>query len=56
LDTERIKELIAQREKIDADLLKVVTEGVKLKERKPASCSKCGSTEHTARNCTQQTQ
>jgi hypothetical protein len=53
LDTERIKQLIAQREAIDTELVAIVTGGTKTKERKPASCSKCGNEGHTARNCPQ---
>jgi len=52
LDVERIKQLIVQREAIDAELVSIVTGGTK-KERKPSSCSKCGGADHTARNCPQ---
>lgn len=54
MDIERIKTLIAQREQIDSELVSLVTNGTKPKERKPASCKTCGSLEHTARNCTKQ--
>ena len=45
----RLKDLIARREEIDAELGQLF--GIEKKERKPQACSKCGSTEHTARNC-----
>ena len=50
MDVDRIKQLIAQREAIDTELAAIVNGAVK-RERRPAQCSKCGSTEHTARNC-----
>ena len=50
MDTERIKVLIGQREAIDAEIVAIVTSS--RKERKQPQCSKCGSQEHTARNCT----
>lgn len=51
MDIERIKELITQRERIDEQLVALVTAGKK--ERKPQSCSLCGSDSHTARTCPQ---
>lgn len=52
MDVERLKELINQREAIDAEI--VATVGVSpLKVRKELHCSKCGSAEHTARTCPQ---
>jgi hypothetical protein len=45
----RLKDLIAKRDDIDAELGQML--GIEKKERKPQACSKCGSTEHTARNC-----
>ena len=51
MDVDRIKQLISQREAIDAELVTIVTGG--RKERKPPQCSKCGSIDHTARNCDQ---
>jgi hypothetical protein len=45
----RLKDLIAKRDEIDAELGQML--GIEKKERKPQACSKCGSTEHTARNC-----
>ena len=53
MDVERIKVLIAQREAIDIELVTLVTGGA-AKARKPPQCSKCGSNDHTARNCDQQ--
>ena len=50
MDIERMKELIAQREAIDDELTKIVTGSTK-RERKALTCSACGSTDHTARNC-----
>ena len=48
MDIQRAKELIAQRERIDAELVSIFSIG---KERKPLSCSKCGEEGHTARTC-----
>jgi len=45
-----MKELIAQREAIDAELVTVVT-GTNKKERKSLTCSICGGNDHTARTC-----
>jgi len=50
MDIERMKELIAQREAIDAELVTVVT-GTNKKERKSLTCSICGGNDHTARTC-----
>ena len=49
MDIERLKLLIEKREAIDAEIIEAVAGK---KERKSAQCSKCGSNEHTARNCT----
>jgi hypothetical protein len=56
VDIQKLKDLIEQREKaetqvqkIDADIINMVN-GAK-KERKPLTCSVCGSEEHTARTC-----
>ena len=48
MDIQRAKELIAQRERIDSELVAIFTGS---KERKPLSCSKCGGEGHTARTC-----
>ena len=50
LDIDRAKELIAERERIDAELLSIFS-GEK-KKRAPQKCGKCGSEDHTARTCT----
>ena len=49
IDIERAKELIAQREEIDAELAALFT-GEK-KKRSPQKCSSCDKEGHTARNC-----
>jgi hypothetical protein len=49
IDIERAKELIAQREEIDAELAALFT-GDK-KKRSPQKCSTCDKEGHTARNC-----
>ncbi len=51
MDTQRIRALLDKRDEIDAEIVALVTNG---KERKPQKCGKCGSTEHNARACTQQ--
>jgi hypothetical protein len=50
MDIERMKDLIIQREAIDAELVTLVT-GAGKKERKSLTCSICGGTDHTARTC-----
>ena len=49
IDIERAKDLIAQREEIDAELTALFT-GEK-KKRSPVKCSTCEKEGHTARNC-----
>jgi hypothetical protein len=49
IDIERAKDLIAQREEIDAELAGLFT-GDK-KKRSPQKCSSCDKEGHTARNC-----
>ena len=49
IDIERAKELITQREEIDAELTALFT-GEK-KKRLPQKCSSCDKEGHTARNC-----
>lgn len=49
---QRIKELIETKERVDAELEEMLGGTVK-KERKPLTCSTCGSSEHTARKCDQ---
>jgi len=51
MDIDRMKQLIAQREAIDAELVTIVTKNGASKNRKAASCSVCDSPDHTARNC-----
>lgn len=46
----RIKDLIAKREAIDAEL-QTLLGGAASPKRKPQSCSLCQSSEHTARTC-----
>jgi hypothetical protein len=49
IDIERAKDLIAQREEIDAELAALFI-GEK-KKRSPVKCSTCEKEGHTARNC-----
>jgi hypothetical protein len=49
IDIERAKDLIAQREEIDAELTALFS-GDK-KKRSPQKCSTCEKEGHTARNC-----
>ena len=55
IDTQiaRIKDLIAKREEIDAELSAVL--GISPKVRKPQRCSVCDQEGHSARTCPQQT-
>ena len=48
----RVKDLIAKREEIDAELSAML--GATPKARKPQRCSTCGEEGHSARTCTQQ--
>lgn len=48
----RAKELIAEREAIDAQLADLFAGG-SAPEKKQQSCGKCGSTSHNARTCPQ---
>ena len=47
---DRIRTLIDQKEKIDAELESILG-GTFHKTRKPQTCSKCGEQGHTARSC-----
>jgi hypothetical protein len=52
LDIELLKDLIEKREDIDAQIVAAVGKVVeRKKDRKPQTCSKCGSEEHSARTC-----
>lgn len=48
----RVKDLIAKREEIDAELSTML--GVTPKVRKPQRCSICNDEGHSARTCPQQ--
>jgi Zinc knuckle len=50
----RVKDLIAKREAIDAELSAIF--GVTPKSRKPQRCSICNEEGHSARTCPQQLQ
>jgi len=57
LDTQKLRELLDQRDAIDDEIAQIATNlngrlTVKT-ARKALTCSKCGSTEHTARTCPQ---
>jgi hypothetical protein len=45
----RVKELIAKREELDAELQELL--GGSVKERRPAKCSICGEPGHRASTC-----
>lgn len=45
----RVKELIARREELDAELAELF--GGSLKERRTPKCSNCGEAGHRASNC-----
>lgn len=49
IDTTRIRELLDQRDGIDAELAGIFG----TKERKPIVCGSCGQSGHTARTCEQ---
>jgi hypothetical protein len=55
IDTQiaRVKDLIAKREEIDAELLSIL--GVTPKVRKSQRCSVCNEEGHSARTCPKQT-
>jgi len=45
----RVKDLIAKREEIDAELASLF--GLTIGSRKPQKCASCGEPGHTARTC-----
>jgi hypothetical protein len=47
----RVKQLIAQRENIDAELATIFA-GAAPPTRKTITCGKCGEVGHSARSCT----
>jgi hypothetical protein len=49
---QRLKELIEQKEKVDAELESLLG-GAPVKESKPRVCSGCGTEGHTLRSCPQ---
>ena len=53
IDTQisRVKDLIAKREEIDAELSTML--GVTTKARRPQRCSNCNEEGHSARTCPQ---
>jgi hypothetical protein len=63
LDTQRLRELLNERDEVDADIVRLVnggsvaptptTETPEKKERAPQKCSICGSLEHSKRRCPQ---
>lgn len=48
----RVKQLIAQREEIEAELAAIFGGAPATLARKPPTCKKCGEQGHTARSCT----
>lgn len=51
MDTTRIRELLQKRDEID----QAIRDEVGAEERRKSRCSRCGSEDHTARNCPQKT-
>jgi hypothetical protein len=51
---QRIKELISEKERVDAELESLLG-GAPVKETKPRVCSNCNQEGHTSRNCPQKT-
>lgn len=51
MDTQKLRELLDQRDHIDNEIANMVTGNGAKKERKPLTCSACGSDQHTARTC-----
>ena len=51
----RVKQLIAQRENIDAELATIFA-GTAPPTRRPTTCGVCGKEGHTARTCPDKTQ
>jgi hypothetical protein len=49
----RVKELIAKREEIDAELSSML--GIEPKSKKPQRCSICNEEGHSARTCPRKT-
>jgi hypothetical protein len=47
----RVKELAAQREKIDAELLAIFSGNGATGKRAPPKCSKCGEEGHRSHQC-----
>lgn len=50
MDTNRMRELLDQRDAIDEEMKTLVTG---TKERKPQVCGNCGLPGHSSRTCTQ---
>jgi hypothetical protein len=50
MDTQKLRELLDQRDAIDAEITGIVTGGEK-KTRAPQKCGHCGSEGHSARTC-----
>ena len=54
MDTQRLRELLDQRDQLDEEIARAVGSTVTTKkERKPLTCGICGSESHTARTCSQ---
>lgn len=51
----RVKQLIAQREAIEAELAAIFAGGSPTSVRRTPTCKKCGEQGHTARSCTSAT-
>lgn len=49
----RIKELIAQKESVDAELEKLIGSGAPVKEVKQRVCKNCGEPGHNSAGCPQ---
>jgi len=49
---DRVKQLIAEREKIDAELAAIF--GGQMPQKRTVTCSRCNELGHTARSCTKE--
>lgn len=51
MDTQKLRELLDQRDALDREIFAAVSAPGAAKSRKTQTCSVCGSEEHTARTC-----
>jgi len=55
MDTQRIRQLLDQRDAIDRELTQLITGNAAPANKKAVRCSSCGEEGHTARNCPSKT-